>query len=701
MKRFLSIALAAVILCASLASCAGSPKAIASASGANVRLTSSDALDAAAWLDARLGGRLTERVVLGTDASGYGVTLDALEDDGYVIRRLGDEAALFARTTDGLDRAVRRYAKAVESGAAVEDETYHEGYRVKRIEIAGRDIAEYTIYCENEPNMLAAAEQFADRIAEANGAALPISTAAPAAPYISLRYVRDKGLKNVGYRWSVSDEGISFECSDAFKDTSAEVALTRFLVNRLDGFGLDFGFEDLTPAEYIGIEAGERGGETPCFDWARSTSGQFGEQLDHYGLALGVRIAANAGVAEHKPGASCSVTADSPWNFDQPCWLDEEFYEESRSDLIAYIDKRLGAGQVIGEDFVYIDIAQGDNRNWCRCQKCLKKLREEGSMSGVVLTWANRITEEMNESYPGLVYYVMAYNETRVPPKVTFPNDLIYMTYAFNHPCSSHTLDGTHCTDFGNWPNDNGLVTRNDVMAEQVKTWAKLTKKLTVWTYGSCDGLMSMNYVHTARDDMRFLYESGVAGHYGEGEDNSFDPNWIARWLEYELYWDTEMSDGRYEALRDRITRILYGEGYDLVREYVDLHGMAFEYWKCTSCYHAYAIGRIQDSPINKTFIAKNYDLMFDLMERAISLADSAFTQKMCEKLQCCCIFQGSIASFEAARDAEDAARLAVINERYALIAERLSKYGIDFCATAFPDMNPHKYYENLEDYFD
>ena len=40
---------------------------------ANIRVTSSDAEDAALWLTERLGDALTDRVVLGTDADGYGV----------------------------------------------------------------------------------------------------------------------------------------------------------------------------------------------------------------------------------------------------------------------------------------------------------------------------------------------------------------------------------------------------------------------------------------------------------------------------------------------------------------------------------------------------------------------------------------------------------------------------------------------------
>ena len=71
MKRTLALLLAAIMLAASLVSCAVAPKSTAAIS-AKIRLTSSDAADAAAWLDARLGDALTDRVLIGTDAAAYG-----------------------------------------------------------------------------------------------------------------------------------------------------------------------------------------------------------------------------------------------------------------------------------------------------------------------------------------------------------------------------------------------------------------------------------------------------------------------------------------------------------------------------------------------------------------------------------------------------------------------------------------------------
>ena len=357
MQKTLAIILAAVMLAAALASCAGTPSASA-AIGANVRVTSSDAESAAAWLTSRLGVKLTDRIVLGTSADGYGIDLSALEADGYIIRSLGGEVALFARTADGLDRAARKYAKMVEAGA-VTDVTYHEGYRVKRLTVSGRDISEYTIFSEDETNMFKAANDLAARIKEACGAELAVTTEAPAAPYIALKYVRDDALSTCGYRWSVSADGLTVECSDGYKPSAAHFAVARFLETRLGWFGVTFGYETLAAAESIALEDGESGGEVNAFGFLcpygdkNCVDDQFEHAYtDHYGNGeagqmCGIKQSCH-GMQVNKFGGELSNSPNNNWQFDQPCYLDEEFFEVSLTDVSAYIEDKLDAGMVIG-----------------------------------------------------------------------------------------------------------------------------------------------------------------------------------------------------------------------------------------------------------------------------------------------------------------------------------------------------------------
>ena len=141
MKKTIALILCAVFIAAALASCAVPQTANTS----NIRVTSSDAADAAEWLAGRIGEKAAN-VVLGTNADGYALDLSSLEDDGYFISaRGGEDVLILAKTATGLDIAVRKYAKSVERGDAIADVTYHEGERVKKLTIAGNDISDIKV----------------------------------------------------------------------------------------------------------------------------------------------------------------------------------------------------------------------------------------------------------------------------------------------------------------------------------------------------------------------------------------------------------------------------------------------------------------------------------------------------------------------------------------------------------------------------
>ena len=672
MKRTLALTLAAIMLAAALTSCAGVTEE--SAINANIRVTSSDATDAAAWLNDRLGDKLTDRVVLGTSADGYGIEVSAFEADGFVIRRLGGEVALFARTADGLDRAARKYAKMVEAGA-VTDVTYREGYRVKRIELAGRDISKYTIYCENEPNMLAAAKELSSDLTRACGAALAVSTETPAAPYIALRYVHEDALGYVGHRFSVGEDGAVIECSDKYKPQSASLAVRRFLEKNLGWMGLIFGFEDLPASELVTIPVGASCEEKVAFDYAQSNSSQHVvyDRLTRTGGDYGIRTLSCHGMQGNRFAGALSPSHN--WTWEQPCWLDDTFYDFARDDIVDYIERRVASGAVIGEDFIFVDVAHGDNQNWCQCKKCLKMYGEEGGTHAAeILTWINALSDELDEIYPGLYYGIFAYEMTKKPPKTICPNEHIFVTFCYDRACSSHPLDGSKCTSCDQWPAYSNLD-----LAEWISGWRAMTENLSVWYYGMGNALLSMSFLHTVRDDVRYFRDLGIKSLFWEAHEMGFMiSNWIAHSLHSELIWDVDMSDEEYDALYERLLRLFYGDAADDMRLFLDLIGRIEEHGACYSCWgglggdHPYALTYDKDA------FAREYDKLFSIIERAISLADSAIEEERMVMTSCSIIYNGSLCAYGEAKAAGDTARMDELCRRYDLINERLTRYGMD-----------------------
>ena len=693
MKRSLALIIAAIIAASALAACAAPRSAL----DPRIALTSSDAADAASWLADRLGDRLGDRVVVGTDPAGYDVDVSSLEDDGYVIRACGGEDVLLAKTPDGLDRAARKYVKMVEAGD-VSDVTYHEGYRVKRIELAGRDIAEYTVYAEDSAPVIAAARDFAAQIERACGASIAVVVGEPSAPYISLGYTHDESLGNVGYTWEISEDGLTLRFSDLYPSTAPAVGVRRYLERALDWFGLSYGYEDLAPADLVSLNAGDAGADVCDFDYISS----YGDFADPDNFTNGHPAYSNIvhachGVLAHKLAADLSKNPDRPWMYDEPCWLDETFYEYALEDLTDYIEANIAAGNMPGEGLRFIDIAQSDNAGWCTCKKCTEMYRAEGlTHAGEVLTFANAISEELNETYPGIYYGVFAYWDTKKPPKTIRPNDLLYVTYCFDCNCSLHALDGSKCTTgepYNNWKtkpeHDNATV------CYYYEQWEKMTDKLYAWYYAIGNGFLTASYVHRVRDDLSWLYEHGARGLFWEAEDEGYNVTKVGRWLSYLLTWDIDMSDERFDEYYDRILRLLYGEdNVGVMRAIIDEQTRIYANTPCATCW---GWGPVHAS-VSPVMWEQSYDYLFELSERALSRAESRMMELRLTRISCALIYRCSLSSYYDAVNAGDEARVAELCRRYALIDERLTAFGCDMTAIRpFAGEDATMYYRDLE----
>ena len=158
MKRICALFLGLILLLSALSSCAARPEKHYSD---KISVSSSDAEDCAVWLTDRLGESLRDRVYISVgDSAGF--DMSSFENDGYILKRDGNGIVIAAKTSVGADIAVRKYANAVDLGKGTDfNITYHEGYRIKKLTLAGRDISEYTVvYPESDPELRSSANSY-------------------------------------------------------------------------------------------------------------------------------------------------------------------------------------------------------------------------------------------------------------------------------------------------------------------------------------------------------------------------------------------------------------------------------------------------------------------------------------------------------------------------------------------------------------
>ena len=651
MKRHLSLVLAAVLIAASLVSCAGvAPKA------SLIRTTSSDAESAAAWLEQRLGDRLSGRVVIGTDASGYGVDVSALADDGFLIRTFGCENVLFARTEAGLDRAARKYAHMAEAGA-VEDTTYHEGYRVKKLTIAGNDVSDYAIVrvVADDPCVATAAAQLAEYIEKTCGELLPVCTEADFASTGRSHKIAissgDEALGDEGFSLAVEEDGTLTVAGGVWRGSLygvyglLEDMGWRFLASEgyyreympLDKQEYLYESEhvDLTPAinrteipsvairggvggkkqrnSYVSYQKSELGG------WGFIIRACHGLQNNHAlvfsgefeGLYLGLDVTGK-----------------------QPCYSDENILEAIDAYALSYVQTRLDAGQQIGREIIAVDVSMWDGGPWfyCDCKNCqrIEVQEKDGWLShtGPYLRMANRVAALLDEEYPGVCAAALAYNGTDKLPAITRPAHNLYIAYCFYTSgdyvtCSNHCISGEDCPD---------QYISNKAAARKFEQWMDVMDPamMQVWYYPfNYDNLCYNAPIYkNIDDDMRYLasYDVGQVYLCCDNNDGLICES-LSRYIASKVLWDETLTDADCEALMLEWFRLAYGEAGDLLYDLTIMAEMAGDLAGCWCSFYSLTLDRV-----DYEYVARHADTIKSVCERAVAMAADGDEEAMIEK---------------------------------------------------------------------
>ena len=682
MKKLLSLTLAALTLAAALASCATSPKATAAIS-ANIRVTSSDASDAAAWLTERLGDTLTDRVVLGTDADGYGIDLSTLEDDGYFIRSFGREDVLFAKTADGLDRAVRKYAKMVEGGS-VTDVTFHEGARVGKFTVAGADISTFAIRVEGPDRdedvsglryriETKIAPSFAEMIGLMCGAKL--ADAGAAEHFIIFRPSTDATFTEGDFRYAVENGDLVFEYVELL---GADNAIVTFFEDECGWQALDAGRDLLPESERIDVAADVDVSTDVMLDGMLMPSRGWGTEERNsavracpdyrsvYGIYARIYHGCNGWLTYKWGGYDASVTT--------PCMTNESIIDQVADSIIDYIDDRVAAGAVVGYDLNYVDVAHGDTWLFCGCVKCSKVYGEEGSRSGASVRFANTIAEYLeDEGYSPLKVVTYAYMGNFAPCK-TRPRDDVYVTLCLHGRCVTHPVDGSCCINEITHPTEHAGPR---LFAKWMKGWGLLTDNLYLWDYFLDHNVHPYIIVDQIWGDMHYMHECRVTRTYWECHQCGIGPMELQCQLALWLNRHPQATKDEYDEKYRELLELHYGDGWNKI-------GEAFELWERAELeYHGDCLGWQYMAAMDPTqmdyayYLNECYDKIISLLDEAIADAKCAEDVRELELLKSAHLYLGCFGGYFYATETGDDVYMATLETRYAEILAIHTKYGI------------------------
>ncbi len=240
----------------------------------------------------------------------------------------------------------------------------------------------------------------------------------------------------------------------------------------------------------------------------------------------------------------------------QPCLSDENVYQTVLKNAKKWLKENPKAK--------ILNISQNDS--WahqlgCQCDKCRAVDEREGTPMGSLLTFVNRIADDIKDEYPDVLVETLAYRYTRRAPKTVVPRDNVSVRLCSIECCFCHPFTDIKCEKNTSFKND-------------VEEWGKIAKKYYVWDYTTNfhKYMLPFPNFHVMHKNMKFFADNNVTGVFAQGNEQSLSAEFgeLRAYLLSKLLWNPYMSDSEYFGHMDEFLKGYYGAGWKRIRNYID-----------------------------------------------------------------------------------------------------------------------------------
>ena len=441
-------------------------------------------------------------------------------------------------------------------------------YPVKNLTLCGRPLSAVTLVTAGDvPTGLGnALDRFVDLVRRATGVTLPRRTGTPdgASIVVGIGLPGEPALETTGREGYVlrTDERCLYITANSERGViyGLYAALEQF-------FGWHFlssDYEVVRPSDGTDIPAGTCRTDKPYF-FSRDTLWWDTQRSGPLSNALRLNGNFARDVADYGGGINyggrfvhsiCALAEVSDEVGNQPCLTDEKTFETVRKNVRRILKENPGVD--------IISVSQNDSyahQGGCQCENCRAIDEREGTPMGSLLTFVNRIADDIREDYPDVLVDTLAYRYTRKAPKTIKPAPNVLIRLCSIECCFSHPIAD---------PQDE----RNAAFCRDIEAWSAICDKLYIWDY-------TTNYLYFIApfpnlgvlwDNVRFFKAHHVLGMFEQGNQQSFSGELgeLRAYLIAHLLWDPDMPKERYYELMDGFLRDYYGPGWTYVREYID-----------------------------------------------------------------------------------------------------------------------------------
>ncbi|MDT0553223.1 DUF4838 domain-containing protein [Urechidicola vernalis] len=195
-----------------------------------------------------------------------------------------------------------------------------------------------------------------------------------------------------------------------------------------------------------------------------------------------------------------------------------------------------------------VSVSQDDNQQHCLCQNCKAIDFEEGSPSGTMIQFVNKVAAD----FPDKTISTLAYQYTRKPCKTKpLPNVLITLC---SIECDRSGSIEEKCPDF----------------SEDLKGWGKLTENIRIWDYTTqfTNFLAPFPNLQTIEPNISFFKENNAKWIFEQHSNNPSELFELRSYVMAKLLWNPKL---KMDDLISEFTNGYYKEAGIYIKEYIDL----------------------------------------------------------------------------------------------------------------------------------
>ena len=224
----------------------------------------------------------------------------------------------------------------------------------------------------------------------------------------------------------------------------------------------------------------------------------------------------------------------------QLCLTNEKVYEIVRDSVASFFRKYPKAR--------VLSVSPDDNTQYCQCENCEAVDREEGSHSGSLIRFVNRVARH----FPDKTISTLAYQYTRKPCK-TKPLKNVLITLC-SIECDRSASITEKCKEF----------------AKDLKGWSALTDNIRIWDYTTqfTNFLAPFPNIHTIEPNIKFFKRSNARWVFEQHSNNPSELFELRAYLMAKLLWNPEMKS---KDIIFEFTEGYYKQAGIYVRKYIDL----------------------------------------------------------------------------------------------------------------------------------